>query len=183
MGGFASISNRPSGDDVLLTPLFRRHGGRSAFCFDPGGYATTWRSESFIDLINQRKRWASNAAAQLKLNPVLFAYVASVLLVNTLPLVALIVGGKMVIACLVIWSLRLVADATVIGLATKRLNTSPNLTYFPTWLILQIPYVLVVGIGGSLLGFKWKGRTHRAQTSQPVPRILNDQPETDHVPM
>lgn len=180
VGGFSVIADRPSGDDVLLMQLFRQAGMRAAFCFDPAGHATTWRSEPLAGLINQRKRWASNAAVQLRLNPMLFAYVTSVLIVNVLPIAALGFGGAIAQACATIWAVRIVLDTTVVGLAAQRMKVPFRLRQVPLWLVLQIPYVIVVGVGGSLLGFEWKDRAHSAVPGISVPYTLNDQPESNH---
>jgi cellulose synthase/poly-beta-1,6-N-acetylglucosamine synthase-like glycosyltransferase len=168
IGGFSRISTRPSGDDVLLLQLFRQAGARISFCLDQGGHVTTWRSESLRGLINQRKRWASNAVVQLRLNPFFFAYITSVFVVNLLPVLALVLKGPLITLCLTIWCLRACVDASVVWLAARRLGTSPPLTFFPIWLLLQIPYVLIVGIG-SLFGFDWKNRNHVAKRTLPIP--------------
>ncbi len=181
--GFSRIADRPSGDDVLLLQLFRRAGARASFCLDVGGHVTTWRSESLPGLLNQRKRWATNATAQFRLNPLFFVYILSVFVLSALPFLSLLLGEPFASLCIAAWSARALVDGLVIGLASRRLDTSPKLMFFPVWLLLQIPYVLIVGLGGSVLGFNWKDRKHRTTTTSSFHQHPNDQAGANHVTM
>lgn len=184
VGGYARISDRPSGDDVLLLQLFRRAGARFAFCPDPAARVTTWRHETLSGLLSQRKRWASNAPLQLWLNPAFFAYVASVFCVNALPVAATVAQGPLIVACAAVWALRVPLDFAVVHLGARRFGSGPGAAFFPVWLILQVPYVLLVGIGGSCFGFAWKDRAHRPAAPAPAPAYTtNDQPDVNHAIM
>ena len=181
VGGYESIANRPSGDDVLLLQRFRKARATTAFCSDPAGHATTWRSESLSGLVNQRRRWASNAIVQIGLNPAFFAYVSGVLSANLVPLFAADTrfGG----AAISLWMAKLLLDFVVLWLSRRRLGTSPSLWFYPVWQILQIPYTLLVGVAGTFLGFTWKGRRH-TRVSPPSSRYSpKDEPEASHVTM
>lgn len=183
VGGYTSVAGRASGDDVLLAQLFRKAGAQATFCFDPAGHTTTWRVESLRGLIRQRTRWASNARVQAKLNPALFLYVTSVLSINILPILALAAGGHIASLCLIAWGLRFLTDATITVIAARRLRVSPGLLFLPAWMLLQVPYVLIVGFAGSLLGFEWKNRQHRSTASMTVTYPPTNQRGTSHAKM
>jgi cellulose synthase/poly-beta-1,6-N-acetylglucosamine synthase-like glycosyltransferase len=180
VGGFSRISDRPSGDDVLLLQLFRKAGAKVTFCKSREGHVTTWRSESFIGLINQRKRWASNAAYQFRLNRFFFAYISSVFAITLLPLLAVALQGPFLTLFVLTYGLRILLEGTVVALGKKELDAKDPFWFFPIWMLLQIPYVLVVGIGGSLLGFKWKDRNHRSSSQI---SHLEKQPDVNHATM
>jgi cellulose synthase/poly-beta-1,6-N-acetylglucosamine synthase-like glycosyltransferase len=176
VGGFRDIAHRPSGDDVLLLQLMRRKAGaRAAFAADSRSFISTWRTESPSGLWRQRRRWASNAPVQLYLNPVFFTYIVTVFLTNLLgPLCLLtgwVAGGRyLALACLL---LKALGDFTVIYKGMRRFGRTDLLGVLPIWWLIQFPYTILVGIGGSLGGFKWKGRRHCPQIS-PSPTNPND---------
>ena len=163
VGGFRDIAHRPSGDDVLLLQLLRQAwDGRIAFAADPGTYATTHRPETPLSLWQQRKRWASNAAYQLRLNPVFFSYIAVVFLTNALIPTAFlisIIDGTYTLP-LICWGAKILVDLLVAGKGVYTFKRADLLIMFPLWEILQIPYTILIGLAGTLRGFTWKGRDH-----------------------
>ncbi len=163
VGGFRDIAHRPSGDDVLLLQLLRRAwDGRIAFAADPGAYATTHRPETPSSLWQQRKRWASNAAYQLRLNPVFFSYIAVVFLINALIPAAFLISitdGTYTLP-LICWGAKILVDLLVAGKGVHIFKRADLLIMFPFWEIVQIPYTILIGLAGTLRGFTWKDRDH-----------------------
>lgn len=166
VGGFREIAHRASGDDVLLLQLLHKAwDGRVAFADDPGAFVTTHRPETPSSLWQQRKRWASNAAYQLRLNPGFFAYIAAVFTVNALIPIALffaVIDGdyKLPLLC---WGGKILADVLVVGKGVLTFNRRDLFSAFPIWEIAQIPYIVLVGLAGTARGFTWKGRRHGAK--------------------
>jgi cellulose synthase/poly-beta-1,6-N-acetylglucosamine synthase-like glycosyltransferase len=170
-GGFREIGHRPSGDDVLLLQLLRRAGkGRIVFNADPGAFNVTDRVETLRGLIRQRRRWASNAAVQARLNRGFFGYIAAVFLVNLLipwALLDALLRGTSASDCLSVAAVPLVclgvktlADLAVLlrgAILFRRLDLLPA---FPLWAALQPFYIVCIGLAGALGGFTWKGRRH-----------------------
>ena len=163
VGGFRDVAHRPSGDDVLLLQLLHKAwDGRIAFAADPGAFATTHRPETPASLWQQRKRWASNAAYQLRLNPVFFAYIAAVFTVNALIpiglLLSMISGDyKLLLIC---WCGKLLSDLLVVGKGVSTFKRRGMLSIFPFWELAQIPYIIAIGLAGTARGFTWKERHH-----------------------
>jgi len=164
VGGFQSIAHRPSGDDVLLLQLLRRaRGGRIGFAIAPESFVSTWRSETPSSFWQQRRRWASNAIVQLRLNPAFFAYIACVFAANGLILFGLIaatITGKVQIP-LACWFAKAVIDLLMAAKAAHVFGRADLLVSFFLWEILQAPYTVCVGLLGTLRGFTWKERRHR----------------------
>ncbi|MCZ6634378.1 MAG: glycosyltransferase [bacterium] len=166
VGGFREIGHRPSGDDVLLLQLMRKaKSGRIVFATHPETFISTWRSESPTGFWQQRKRWASNAPVQFRLNPPFFAYIASIFLINLLAPVGLLTGwtwfgGNLALCC---WIGKALADTLVICRAARRFGRTDLLFLLPVWECLQVPYTILIGLAGSLGRFTWKGRQHAAR--------------------
>jgi len=181
VGGLSRIADRASGDDVLLLQLFRGAGAKAAFCFEPSAHVTTWRHESLLGLINQRKRWASNVSAQVRLNPLFFAHILGVFCAAILPITLLVSPNSFFLETLFLVGLRIFADVSVLLLAARRLRIPSHILFYPAWLLLQIPYVMVVGIGGILSGYDWKDRHHTTINRSVYPD--HEQPDGNHVTM
>ena len=164
VGGFQRIGHRPSGDDVLLLQLMRREGkGRIIFSAAPGTFVSTWRTETVASFWQQRRRWASNAIYQACLNPAFFVYIIVVFLINLLAPLGLILsaeaGGRFLSG--VCWGTKILADMAVIWTGARRFARTDLLRVLPAWEILQPPYTVLVGLFGTLGGFRWKDRYHR----------------------
>ena len=162
VGGFSSIADRPSGDDVLLLQLLSKQDCRTLFAEDPDTFASTWRTESPLEFWQQRRRWASNAFAQLKLNPAFFAYTLVVFLVNLLLLLTLVLGiyretSGIPFAC---WVLKAMGDLLVISKGTRLFNRRDLISAFPIWEFVQPPYIVFVALTSLFTGFTWKSRRH-----------------------
>jgi cellulose synthase/poly-beta-1,6-N-acetylglucosamine synthase-like glycosyltransferase len=164
VGGFTQIAHRPSGDDVLLLQLMRRANcGAVRFAMNREAYVTTCRTETLGGFLRQRRRWASNARCQLRLNPAFFGYIASVFLVHALVPVCLLTATSipatlMPLAC---WAAKVGASLLVVGKGAAAFDRRDLMRVFPVWELLQIPYILLVGTLGTLLPYTWKSRTHR----------------------
>ncbi|MDE2889206.1 MAG: glycosyltransferase [Gemmatimonadota bacterium] len=164
VNGFEAIAHCPSGDDVLLLQLFRRAGARIAFSDHPHTFVSTRRAESIAGFWTQRRRWASNARIMASLNPVFFAYLANVFLINLLIPSGIILGAVetavgLPLSCLAVKAL---ADLGVVWRGTRRFGRTDLLPVLPVWVLLQIPYTVLVGLFGTFGRFVWKGRTHPA---------------------
>jgi len=87
VGGFEQISHLISGDDVNLMQLMRKAGLKIKFAFNNHSFVQTKPVESWLQLLNQRTRWASNFKWQYNLNPEFFFYLTIVFLNTFLPIV------------------------------------------------------------------------------------------------
>ncbi|MFH1942915.1 MAG: glycosyltransferase [bacterium] len=164
VGGFSRIGHRVSGDDILLLQLVHKKTfWKIRFAPSRKGFNTSEPEKTLRDLFNQRKRWTSNGSYQRILNKPFFGYIAATFMLNlsiiiqlpimfllsrnpTLPLVVL--GFKLLVEWLILWK------------GCSVVHRSDLLKIFPIWFILQIPYVVLVGLIGTVGGFMWKGRTH-----------------------
>ena len=162
VGGFKEIGHRISGDDVLLLQLVHKKTNWK-ICFAPAKQAFNYSlpEKTFQKLINQRKRWASNGSYQLKLNMGFFLIVVNTFLMNVIPLIyllAFLILSKnliVVFGCLLI---KFLIEFLIVFKGAVVYHRKDLIKYYPIWIILQIPYVVFVGLMGNIGRFVWKDR-------------------------
>ena len=162
--GYTRVAHRVSGDDVLLMQLVRKHTDyRIVYASDSASFAVSEPQPTLKSLINQRKRWASNGAYQLKLNPLFFLYLMQVLLFNAALLIgipAALISGEYVQVMLLCLFLRVLFECAIALRSAFYFKRTDVLKYFPLWFVSQIPYIVGVGIAGTFGKFNWKERYH-----------------------
>lgn len=165
VGAFSRIGHRVSGDDVLLLQLIRkRTSWKIRFAASEQAYNVSRPEETLSDLLNQRKRWASNGSYQFILNKPFFLYVLATFFVNlsllaAIPICCLTSAGFLIpLSCLI---LKFIVEGLIAVKGCHVYHRVDLLKIFPIWFVLQIPYVVLVGAIGSLGGFAWKQRSHR----------------------
>lgn len=168
VGGFKEIGHRVSGDDVLLLQLIHQKTSWK-IRFAPSGrsYNTSEPEASFHDFFNQRKRWASNGSYQIRLNKFFYFFIIitfllnASLFVNTMIVLAV---SKPVFGLLICLAAKLCVEGFLILKGCSVYRRLDLLTIFPLWFILQIPYILLVGLIGTVGQFTWKNRKHSPAT-------------------
>ena len=164
IGGFEKIKNRISGDDVLLLQLIRKFTNwKIKFAPSPQAFNWTEPEKALKSFLNQRKRWASNGSYQIKLNLGFFLFILSVFLMNLFVLfgtpayILTYHSLKVPVFCLLI---KILIEFLITLKGVMLYHRLDLLKYFPIWTILQIPYVILAGLLGSLGHFIWKDRNY-----------------------
>ena len=166
VGGFSEIGHRISGDDVLLLQLIRKKTRwKVRFASSQNAYTHTQAESTLSALINQRKRWASNGSYQWKLNKLFFMYVvitflANLILLGSVPIILIVPGLSGLV--LIGWGIKWLVEASLFISGCRIFKRTDLLPFFPVWFLIQIPYVVFIGIQGTLTGFHWKNRTHHS---------------------
>ena len=167
IGGYQKVAHRVSGDDVLLLQLVRKHTRHKiVFAGDTRTFVVSKPQPTLMDLVNQRKRWASNGGYQLKLNITFFLYLLQVLLFNLslfVGLVAAIVSDSFLTTMITFLAVRILLEFSISLMSTLYFKRTDLLKYFPLWWIVQIPYIVSVGLAGTFGKFQWKERVHSAE--------------------
>ena len=154
VGGFEKIKHLISGDDVNLMQLFRKTNFRIGFAFSHHSFALTNASKSWINLLNQRSRWASNMKWQILLNPEFFIYLISVFLVVMLPVYLIF---KVWWAALLLIFIRFMLEFKFLKNGFQIFHEDKNrLKFYPVWFFLQPLYMLTVAFLSVLNIFRWK---------------------------
>lgn len=164
VGGYQSVWNRLSGDDVLLLQLLRRARKRIVFAYHPKAAVEHPASASVAALLRQRIRWASNGPIQLRLDPRLFLHLASTLLSSISIVTGLILVLAQVISPVVLggfWGAKMIGDLLFALRGMRLFKRWDLLVWWPLWAILHPFYLVVAGGLGCLGIFRWKGTSVR----------------------
>ena len=163
-GGFEDIGHRVSGDDVLLLQRFRKHTSWAVrFAPSPGGFNTSLPESTLHKLLNQRKRWASNGAYQWKLNWGFFLYILNTFFFNLLLLIQAAISlftGQNVGLLLIVLLIKFFVEGGLIAAGCRAYRTWKLMRPFILWTIIQVPYVVFVGLTGSVCSIEWKSRRY-----------------------
>lgn len=163
VGGYRPISDRATGDDVLLLQLIRnRTDFAIVFAGNPRAHNSTRPETTLNDLLQQRIRWASDAPIQFTMSPLFFVYLLIVFFMY------LAVAGGVVLAVVkpafLIYLipgilLKMSGEYLLLRYATRLYEYPGLITVLPIWSLLQIPYVIVTALGGIFYDYNWKGRS------------------------
>ncbi|NOY59301.1 MAG: glycosyltransferase [Calditrichaeota bacterium] len=160
LGGFSGIDQYASGDDDLfLQKLSRQKKWRVAFAIEPEACVTSGATENLKTFFSQRFRWASKGPLY---PPALFAiemllYFYFFALAVTLPFSFTALFPTAI--PLVVFMIKIGADYLFVKKGSQFLNARIPFFIFLLTEVFQIFYILIVGIGGSVGKFQWKGRT------------------------
>lgn len=162
--GFQKIRNRISGDDVLLLQLIRKFSDwKIRFAASELAFNWTQPEKTFRSFFNQRKRWASNGSYQIHLNIGFFIFILIVFLMNVLivlgsPIYFLAYHSfRLPLLCLL---MKILIELAIAFKGSMIYQRTDLLKYFPVWAIVQMPYVILTGLMGSLGRFIWKERRY-----------------------
>ena len=170
VGGYSKVAHRISGDDILMMQLVRKYTNKSLlFAAHPDAYATSKPHRTLKNLLNQRKRWASNGAYQVFCNIPFFIYLILVFLVNSIlffaALFTLFYGAGLQILGLC-FLIKAGAEFAIAMRSTHYFNRIDLLRYFPLWFLVQMPYIVISGLFGTFGKFNWKDRNHSAEVRE-----------------
>ncbi len=154
VGGFEKIKNITSGDDVNLMQLFRKAKMNISFSLIHHTFIYTKPVNSWLELINQRSRWASNSKWQLFLNLEFFIYLSAVFMLSLSIVTLLIVNWKL---ALLLFFIKLISEFVFISIHFKKFETdNQRISFVPIWSLSQPFYILAVAVLGVFELFVWK---------------------------
>jgi cellulose synthase/poly-beta-1,6-N-acetylglucosamine synthase-like glycosyltransferase len=161
VGGFDSIDHLSSGDDALLMlKIAGDHPDRVRFCAHPEALVTTRPTDTWSDFFAQRTRWASkglkHGRAYITLLAVLVYSFHAALFAAAL---ASVVSPVLLASTLAAAGLKISSEGMLLLSSCRQYGRSHLIKSFLPAQLVQIPYVVVVGITGIFGGgFRWKGR-------------------------
>lgn len=154
--GFARIKHLISGDDVNLMQLMRKQGMKIVFNFDPAGFTYTKPVQAWVQLVNQRTRWASNMKYQLRSNPEFFFILLSMAFMYWGSLLVLMFNWKLAAG---IFVLRLICELVFVQNNRKRFGiTAKMMTFYPVWIVIQTFFLVFTMVLGQFNLFVWHGK-------------------------
>ena len=161
-GGFTGNLKYRSGDDQFLMSSIRRHYGSKAIVFNSNSRAvlSTEPESSLSGFLNQRIRWVSKSRGYR--DPVVIAVGIVTWLVNFLLLTGIIVGfffPAILLTSLVLWLIKILLEYPLVRIMIRFFGKKELYGYYFIAQVFQLVYVVLTGILGLFLPYRWKGRT------------------------
>jgi len=158
--GFHGIDNIKSGDDDLFIQKVAKLTSWKIKCAaDKAAIISTSPVTDVRSLFNQRIRWASKGIHyhnQLFVGYLIAVYLFYALIFFLLPLSLL--NFRQYPSPLLAFIVKMGVDFLLVNRGTTIVGRRDLLTYFLPAEILQIPYILIVGMAGLWGSVSWKGR-------------------------
>jgi cellulose synthase/poly-beta-1,6-N-acetylglucosamine synthase-like glycosyltransferase len=158
-GGFEQMPTGAVGDDmVMLQRVLDRTSWRVVFCDDPGAFVATAAEPTLGQAFDQRVRWMAGGQEVVRHNPALLATSTVIGFLNGLLLsFPLFLTQRSLRRALIQAVLgRTIADVVHLGAAAARFRRWKLLRYVPLWIVLQVPYTVLMPLYSTLRRWSWK---------------------------
>jgi len=162
--GFLDISDSIQGDDTLFLQLCAKKNVKIIFNDDPKSFVNSRIEKNIWPFIKQRIRWAADLKVMWNYNKILFIISLSTFITNSL--ILLIILDLLFLKtynCLqilyVIIFMKIILELILYVIGGFKLGFKINLVSFLYWFVLEIPYVVFMGISSffvQLIG--WRGQ-------------------------
>jgi cellulose synthase/poly-beta-1,6-N-acetylglucosamine synthase-like glycosyltransferase len=166
-GGFGSIDDIASGDDVLLMYKMKKlYPGKISFLKNERAIVYTDAKHDLAEFVSQRRRWASKGPNLLNKETLalsLLVYFFSFFLL-LMVLLSPFTDSKPISdlsflqICIILGGIKCVIDFLLLFLAAGFFRRREVLLLFLPGQVIYLFYVLVIGTLGSSGHFEWKGR-------------------------
>jgi len=160
VGGYHGEDHVISGDDdLLLQKIDQTTDWKITAASSPATFVYTQPVAGLNDFLAQRIRWASKGLVYKKPALVLFlvaTYWLYFLLFISIPYVLLVPFSFPY--PIIVFLMKMAVDFLLIRKGTALVDRQDLRKYFLLAEILQVPYILYVGLAGILKKFEWKGR-------------------------
>jgi len=146
IGGYSNIARLVGGDDsVFMNLLIKKTKTKAVFADDKHSWITSDTLTSLKDFLFQRIRWSTDANYMHKINPVFFTVILATFLSNLSFLIMPVfssfipyfIGGIL---------LKFFLEFIHCYQSLKFFNEKGLVKVFPLWFILEIPYIVFMGI-------------------------------------
>ncbi|NOZ75260.1 MAG: glycosyltransferase [FCB group bacterium] len=153
IGGFASVAQRISGDDVYLVQAISKH-SPVLFNAHPNSFMTTRPVATWRRFLSQHIRWSSNSKHLLKTDRIFLFFLISAFITN----LSLFIGWFFIAIklWLTLGGFKFILDYTVIILGARQFQTPVKFSTILIWFLLQPLYIPIAGLGGLVGRFTWK---------------------------
>jgi len=153
VGGFYSLKNFRSGDDIHLTDRFRTKAGKIDYCADPETFVLTQPPKSKKEFLNQQIRKNSKTLIRSPLSMLLplglFAY-------HVLFLLFPIIYPHQFLLWLAFLCCKFILEFTCLYKAATIFKQKQLIPYLPFMQIIYPGYIIFLTILGGLQLYKWK---------------------------
>ena len=168
--GFLDISDSIQGDDTLFLQLCLKNNIKVNFNDDRNSFVNSRTENDLIPFIKQRMRWAADLKVLWNYNKILFMISLSTFITNFLILfftfnIIFMIEQSFYFAApksphfYVIIFMKLVLELILYKVGSINLSYNINIFNFLKWFLLEIPYVVFMGLGSFFIKYiGWKGQ-------------------------
>lgn len=161
--GFLNIINSIQGDDSLFMHLCRNNKAKIKFNDNKKSFVQSRLELQTLPFIKQRIRWAADAKVMWKYNKQIFIIFLATFCTNLLLLIApilyFLIEHNIFKMIYILYIIKFILELIVYIIGSIKLKNSFNIINFIIWYILEIPYVVIVGIGSFFSkNIKWRGQ-------------------------
>jgi cellulose synthase/poly-beta-1,6-N-acetylglucosamine synthase-like glycosyltransferase len=161
VGGFTTNSGHASGDDQFFLASVKKKFGKEAvrFAFNRDAIVTTLAEKSLSGFLQQRIRWVSKSNGYR--DPGVVAVALLTWLTHFVLLSGLVAGcfyPRLLLIAGFLWITKMLADYPMVRLMSGFFGKNRILGCYFTAQAFQLFYVVLVGMTGHFVTYRWKGR-------------------------
>ena len=159
--GFSKIEGLLQGDDSIFLQLLRKNSKLNVvFSSNCDSHVRAKAHHNWKDLLLQRMRWAGDANIMWKYNKLFFIIILATFLSNLFFIVSPIIIFSSFNLILILLFVKFLLEFILYFAGMKKINKKLNLIQFVYWFVLQIPYVVLIGILSFFAPIlSWRGRS------------------------
>ena len=161
--GFLGLSSSIQGDDSLFLQLCIKNNISIIFNDDPKSFVLSRIEQKFWNLIKQRIRWSGDAKIMWKFNKIFFTIILATFVTNLL--IVMLVYESIFLKSTYIYYLqfilfiKFILELLIYISGAIKLKFRIHFPLFLYWFILEIPYVIFMGIGSIFVKhISWRGQ-------------------------
>lgn len=160
-GGFNSIHSF-IGDDTAFLQHCKKFNPKIGFVDSVGAHIQSRKETKWKNLFFQRARWASDANNMWRVSWFFFLifFITFFINVSTLFIVtSSLINHNLVEICMIYVLCKFLLEFLVYNIGSRSLSVYPNVLHFSFWFVVQIPYVVTMGVFSFISQyFRWKGK-------------------------
>ena len=162
--GFLDIADSIQGDDTLFLQLCIKKNIKVIFNDDPKSFVNARIEKKMWPFIKQRIRWAADLKVMWNYNKILFIISLSTFITNGLILLIILdlLFLKRYDYLQILYAIifmKIILELILYTIGGFKLGFKTNLVSFLYWFILEIPYVVFMGIGSFFVQLiSWRGQ-------------------------
>jgi len=160
--GFLKINDSIQGDDTLFLQLCLKEKIKTRFNNNKKSFVQSRMEINILSFIKQRMRWAADAKIMWTYSKGYFIIILSTFLTNLLLLLSpiiLFLEYDFMIFLYTLGLIKLILEFIIYIIGSNKFKTFINPIMFLFWFMIEIPYVVFVGIGSFFIKYiGWKGQ-------------------------
>ena len=161
--GFIKIKDSIQGDDSLFMQLCVKNDAYIKFNDDINSFVESRIETNLNTFIKQRIRWAADAKVMWRYNKEFFIILLATFFTNLIlllsPIIFIFIDNSFLKITYILFFIKFIFEFSIYIIGNLKLKNKFNALSFIIWYILEIPYVVIAGIGSFFMkNIKWRGQ-------------------------